>query len=127
LQYYGKIFCNFREKVLAKNNFRGNGNNNEASKRLRTIITEVAEKSDSLNAIGRSAINNVLYQTLQKASFLYLDKNGQKKELTANDILPTEPDNLASWLIVYEPVINLHQDPNKISPNCHNIFTGDSA
>jgi hypothetical protein len=114
LQYYGKIFCNFREKVLAKNNFRGNGNNNEASKRLRTIITEVAEKSDSLNAIGRSAINNVLYQTLQKASFLYLDKNGQKKELTANDILPTEPDNLASWLIVYEPVINLHQDPNKM-------------
>jgi hypothetical protein len=110
--YINGVATNNHTNVV--NYFKGNGNAILASENLRDIIFEVAEKSDSLNAIGRSAINNVLNKTKQKASFWYLNDNGQKVELSVDDILPTNPDNLANWLIVYEPVINYHEDPNKM-------------
>jgi len=94
--YINGVATNNHTNVV--NYFKGNGNAILASENLRDIIFEVAEKSDSSSATDYTAVNNILHQTKQKASFSYLDKNGQSKELSVDNILPTNPDNLATGL-----------------------------
>lgn len=118
IKYVDGIATNNHASVI--NYFKGNGNAVTASETLHDIIIEVAEKSDNSEATGFDTVKNILYRTLQNANFSYLDEDGQKVDLSVKIILPTNNNNLANWLIVYEPVINLHQDPNK-------MFFGDKG
>ena len=89
---------------------------------LSKVIFKVAESSDPAKAVGLSAVNNVLYRTKTKATFNYKDASGKNIDLNVNAALPwgatgTSQDNnrgLATWLIIYEPVIHYAQDPHKL-------------
>lgn len=102
---------NFAE---VKKYFTGNGNNEIASETLRKIIVKVAEKSHGAGNKGTEAVNNVLYSIKQNVKFKYKDKNGKDIDLQARHVLPTMPDYVANWLIVYEPVTNYIEDPQNV-------------
>lgn len=111
IKYVDGIATNNHEEVVGF--FRGNGSSEIASNHLKKIISEVAKQSDNATYIT-DRLSNVLNKTKQKANFSYQATNGDKINLSVANILPDNEHYYAHWLIVYEPVINYHEDPNKM-------------
>lgn len=91
--------------------FKGNDDAVTASDNLKDIILAVSRQEDDAYDIF-DRVNNVLWATKSKASFDYKDKKGKEINLSAANVMPE--DGVAYWLVIYEPVINYNQDPNKM-------------
>ena len=76
------------------------------------MIFEVAELSDSYKAGDIDSVQNVLNSTMSRATFDYREggvATGKQITLDENSILPAE--GYVHWLVVYEPVVIMIQDP----------------